>query len=103
MGPVVSKDVAGDPAEGWRLTTRVNGELVQDGTTSDLIFTIPALIAHLARATTLNPGDLIITGTPSGVGAGQTPPRFLKVGDVVEVEVEGLGPVTTPIEVGQSQ
>jgi 2-keto-4-pentenoate hydratase/2-oxohepta-3-ene-1,7-dioic acid hydratase in catechol pathway len=69
----------------------VNGELKQDSTTGDLIFDIPALIDWLSRGMTLLPGDILSTGTPSGVGFARTPPEFLKVGDVVECEVEGIG------------
>jgi 2,4-didehydro-3-deoxy-L-rhamnonate hydrolase len=97
MGAIVTVDEAGDPAAGWRVTTEVNGQRVQDGDTSDMIFGVPALIAHVSRAMTLQPGDLIITGTPPGVGFGMKPQRFLKPGDVVRVEVGPLGAVTTPI------
>ncbi len=97
MGYVVTKDEAGNPAEGWAVTTHVNGERVQNGITSDFIFSVPKIIAFVSRSLTLNPGDLIITGTPSGIGAKLSPPRFLKPGDTVRVEVEGLGAVTTPI------
>ena len=97
MGPVVTADETGDPAKGWRVTTHVNGERMQDGNTADFIFPVPQILAWVSRAMTLNPGDLIITGTPAGVGAARTPPRFLNPGDVVRVEVGGLGAVTTPI------
>ncbi|MBZ0171638.1 MAG: fumarylacetoacetate hydrolase family protein [Phycisphaerales bacterium] len=70
---------------------RVNGETMQDGTTVDMIFPVPTLIAELSRGTTLVPGTVILTGTPSGVGAGRTPPVFLQPGDTVEVEIEGIG------------
>jgi 2-keto-4-pentenoate hydratase/2-oxohepta-3-ene-1,7-dioic acid hydratase in catechol pathway len=69
----------------------VNGELKQDSTTGDLIFDIPALIEWLSRGMTLLPGDILSTGTPSGVGFARTPPEFLKAGDLVECEVEGIG------------
>jgi 2,4-didehydro-3-deoxy-L-rhamnonate hydrolase len=97
IGAIVSADEAGDPADGWRVLTDVNGERMQEGITSDFIFTVPQLIAFISRCMTLRAGDLIITGTPSGVGLAMKPPRFLKPGDVVRVEVEGLGAVTTPI------
>ncbi|MES5482405.1 fumarylacetoacetate hydrolase family protein [Bradyrhizobium sp. INPA03-11B] len=97
MGPIVTVNEAGNPAEGWRVTAHVNGDLMQDGNTSDMIFDVPTLIAHVSRAMTLQPGDLIITGTPPGVGAALKPQRFLKPGDVVRVEVGKLGAVTTPI------
>ncbi|MEQ6332708.1 fumarylacetoacetate hydrolase family protein [Sphingobium sp. MK2] len=97
IGAIVTRDEAGDPADGWKVVTEVNGEVVQNGDTSDFIFTVPQVIAFVSRAMTLRPGDLIITGTPSGVGMAMKPPRFLQPGDVVKVEVGPLGPVTTPI------
>lgn len=95
MSPIVTADEAGDPAAGLRLTTRVNGVIRQDSTTSDMIFTVPDLIAHLSQTIQLEPGDLIITGTPSGVGLATG--KYLVPGDVVEVEIERIGRVTTPI------
>lgn len=74
-----------------RLVTRVNGATMQDAPTSEMIFTVANLISDLARGTTLLPGTVILTGTPSGVGMARNPPVWLKDGDVVEVEVEGLG------------
>jgi len=71
--------------------TRVNGELRQDARTSDMIFPVPELIAFLSGSTTLPAGSVILTGTPSGVGMGRTPPVFLQPGDVVEVDIDGLG------------
>lgn len=95
MSPVVTADEVGDPAAGLRLTTHVNGELRQDSTTADMIFTVPEIIAHVSQVMTLDPGDLIITGTPSGVGSATG--RFLNVGDEVVVEVERIGRVRTTI------
>ncbi|HET8674073.1 MAG TPA: fumarylacetoacetate hydrolase family protein [Thermoleophilaceae bacterium] len=69
----------------------LNGERRQDSRTSDLIFGVPELIAYITTAMTLEPGDLILTGTPSGVGAASDPPRFARDGDVYEVEIEGIG------------
>jgi 2,4-didehydro-3-deoxy-L-rhamnonate hydrolase len=97
IGAIVSADEAGNPADGWSVITDVNGERMQEGNTADFIFTVPQIIASISRAMTLRAGDLIITGTPSGVGVAMKPPRFLKPGDVVRVEVAGLGAVTTPI------
>ncbi|MCE7975368.1 MAG: fumarylacetoacetate hydrolase family protein, partial [Leptolyngbya sp. PLA1] len=71
----------------------VNGVVMQDTPTSDMIFSVSALIAELSRGTTLLPGTLILTGTPSGVGMARTPPVFLKDGDVVEIEVERIGTI----------
>jgi len=75
------------------LRCRVNGTVMQDTPTSDMIFNVATLIAELSRGTTLLPGTLILTGTPSGVGMARTPPVFLKEGDVVEVEVERIGTI----------
>jgi 2-keto-4-pentenoate hydratase/2-oxohepta-3-ene-1,7-dioic acid hydratase in catechol pathway len=77
--------------ENVRLELRVNGETMQDGSTSDLIFDVPTLVSHISEFMTLLPGDVISTGTPAGVGMGRTPPRFLKPGDVVDYEGAGLG------------
>jgi 2-keto-4-pentenoate hydratase/2-oxohepta-3-ene-1,7-dioic acid hydratase in catechol pathway len=73
------------------LKLRVNGQLMQDGNTADLIFDVPTLVSHISEFMTLLPGDVISTGTPAGVGAGRKPPLFLKAGDVVDYEAEGLG------------
>jgi 2-keto-4-pentenoate hydratase/2-oxohepta-3-ene-1,7-dioic acid hydratase in catechol pathway len=96
-GPwVTTADEVPDP-EDLRLTTHVNGELRQDSSTSDLIFGPRALVDFLAEAITLEPGDLIATGTPAGVGYTRTPPRFLSPGDEVTVEIEGVGALTNPV------
>ena len=97
MGPIVTADEAGDPADGWQLRTRVNGETVQDGNTRDMIFGIGDLLSRISRTLTLEPGDVIATGTPEGVGYVRTPPWFLTPGDVVEVDIDHLGAVRTPI------
>jgi 2-keto-4-pentenoate hydratase/2-oxohepta-3-ene-1,7-dioic acid hydratase in catechol pathway len=76
----------------------VNGEAVQSSNTREMIFSVAYLVAYISRAITLEPGDLILTGTPAGVGLGLKPPRFLKRGDVVSVEIQGLGSVTNPVE-----
>ncbi|MEV7389171.1 fumarylacetoacetate hydrolase family protein [Streptomyces sp. NPDC091215] len=91
LGPwLVTPDELPDPAD-LRLTTQVNGETVQDGNTRDLIFPIPTLIARLAQVLTLRPGDVILTGTPAGVGMGRTPPRYLAAGDTLTTRIEGIG------------
>ena len=91
FGPwVTTADEVGDP-EDLALRTWVNGELRQDARTSDLVFSIPELVAFLRETITLEPGDLILTGTPSGVGMALDPPRFLESGDVVRIEIEQLG------------
>ncbi len=91
FGPwVTTADEIADP-EALTLRTWVNGELRQDATTGDLVFSIPQLVEFIAETITLEPGDLILTGTPSGVGMAQDPPSFLKAGDSVRIEIEGLG------------
>jgi 2-keto-4-pentenoate hydratase/2-oxohepta-3-ene-1,7-dioic acid hydratase in catechol pathway len=80
-----------------RLTTRVNGETRQDDRTSRLIFKIPYLLGYISTFTTLVPGDVIVTGTPTGAGARFDPPRYLKPGDVVEVEADGIGVLRNPV------
>lgn len=91
LGPaVVSLDAFADPND-LGLTCDLNGERVQDGRTNDLIFSVPELVAYLSSICTLEPGDLVFTGTPSGVGVARTPPRFLRPGDLVESTIEGIG------------
>ena len=96
FGPyIVPKEFVPDPAN-LRITTRVNGEVMQDQTTADLIWPAEHLIAYTTSILTLYPGDVIATGTPSGTGAERG--EFLKAGDVVEIEIEGIGTLTTSIE-----
>jgi 2-keto-4-pentenoate hydratase/2-oxohepta-3-ene-1,7-dioic acid hydratase in catechol pathway len=92
MGPWI---VTADQLDGTRTRVRcwVNGELRQDGPTDNLIFDIPTLIETISRGITLYPGDIIATGTPAGVGLGMKPPRFLAAGDVVRVEIDGIGAI----------
>lgn len=91
FGPaLVTPDEVGEPL-GLSLRTFVNGELRQSASTKDLIFDPFALIEHLSTAFTLEPGDLVSTGTAAGVAAAMKPPRWLVVGDVVRVEIEGVG------------
>ncbi len=80
-----------------RLVTKLNGQVMQDSSTSDMIFNVRTLVRELSRGTTLLPGTVILTGTPSGVGTARTPPVYLKAGDVVEVAIEGVGVVTSPV------
>jgi 2-keto-4-pentenoate hydratase/2-oxohepta-3-ene-1,7-dioic acid hydratase in catechol pathway len=97
LGPVlVTPDEIPDPAA-LRIRTTVSGEILQDSPTSDLIFDVPTLIAFLSGSTTLQPGTVILTGTPSGVGMARTPPRWLQPGDVVTVEIDGIGALTNPV------
>jgi acylpyruvate hydrolase len=80
--------------------TRVNGEIMQDSNTDDLIFDVPTLIHELTKVMTLDPGDVIITGTPSGVALARTPPNWLKPGDVCEIEIEKIGILRNPVVQG---
>jgi len=82
---------------GLRVVQRLNGEVLQDGSTSDLIFSVPYLVSFISSVFTLEPGDLILTGTPPGVGFAREPKISLVEGDVVEVEVEGIGVLRNPV------
>ena len=82
---------------GLRVVQRLNGEVLQDGSTSDLIFAVPFLVSYISAVFTLEPGDLILTGTPPGVGWAREPKVSLVDGDVVEVEVEGIGVLSNPV------
>jgi 2-keto-4-pentenoate hydratase/2-oxohepta-3-ene-1,7-dioic acid hydratase in catechol pathway len=82
---------------GVRVMQRLNGELLQDGNTRELVFGVRRLIAFASAVFTLAPGDLILTGTPSGIGYARTPPLSMKHGDVVEVEIEGIGVLRNPV------
>jgi acylpyruvate hydrolase len=82
---------------GLRVVQRLNGEVLQDGSTSDLIFDVPFLVSYISAVFTLEPGDLILTGTPPGVGWARDPKVSLADGDVVEVEVEGVGTLRNPV------
>ncbi|HEV2062410.1 MAG TPA: fumarylacetoacetate hydrolase family protein [Solirubrobacteraceae bacterium] len=96
-GPwITTADEVEDP-EDLRLRTWVNGELRQDARTSDLIFGVRELVDFIGQTCTMEPGDLILTGTPSGVGAFSDPPTFLRSGDVVRIEIEGLGAIEHPV------
>ncbi len=97
LGPwLTTADEVGEP-HGLRLRTWVNGELRQDSNTKHLIFDCFALVEHLSTAFTLEPGDVVATGTPGGVGIAMKPPRLLQVGDVMRVEIEGLGVLENPV------
>jgi 2,4-didehydro-3-deoxy-L-rhamnonate hydrolase len=97
ISPIATADAVGDPARGLRLTTRVNDQIMQDDTTQNLIFTVGVLVEYISQLMTLNPGDLIATGTPAGIGAARRPPVFLRAGDTVEVEIEKVGKVANKI------
>ena len=98
MGPwLVTADEIPDPNT-LHITTRVNGETLQDSNTGDMIFDVPALIEFLSGDTTLPIGTVILTGTPSGVGVGRTPQRWLHPGDRVEIEIEKIGILSNPVK-----
>ncbi len=97
FGPwIVTVDEVG-AVEELELTTRLNGEVMQRGIFADLIFDVPALLSYISQFTPLAAGDLLLTGTPGGVGAFREPPLFLSVGDVVEVEIGGVGTLRNPV------
>ena len=98
MGPcIVTVDKLGDGSN-LRVMTKVNGEIKQDSNTLDLLFTAKDIVSYLSQSFTLEPGDVIATGTPSGVGFVRDPPEFMKPGDTVEVSIEGIGTLTNSIE-----
>jgi 2-keto-4-pentenoate hydratase/2-oxohepta-3-ene-1,7-dioic acid hydratase in catechol pathway len=97
MGPaIVTADELGDP-EAVRLRSSVNGETWQDSTTAEMIFDVPTLIAFASRTITLEPGDVIATGTPAGVGHYHQPPRYLAGGDVMRCEIAGIGAIENAV------
>jgi 2,4-diketo-3-deoxy-L-fuconate hydrolase len=97
MSEIITAEDVGDPGHGLRVVTRVNGEIMQDGNTADMIFSVGEILAYLSQTMTLYPGDLVATGTPNGVGYARRPPRLLHPGDEVAVEIERIGSVRTPI------
>jgi 2-keto-4-pentenoate hydratase/2-oxohepta-3-ene-1,7-dioic acid hydratase in catechol pathway len=103
LGPMVPADEVRDLRDGVRVQTRVNGETVQDGSTDQLVYTVGDTLALISRTLTLRPGDLLATGTPSGVGYARTPPWLLQPGDQVEVEVDGLGVLSNRIVAGSER
>jgi acylpyruvate hydrolase len=99
FGPwLVTPDAVPPGARGLRIQGRLNGRVMQDARTDQLIFSVPALIEMISVAMSLERGDVIITGTPGGVGAARKPPVFMQPGDIFEVEIEGLGVLTNPVQ-----
>lgn len=97
LGPaLVTADEISEP-NSLAIKTLVNGVVLQDGTTADMIFDVPTLIEFLSASTVLRPGTVILTGTPAGVGMARTPPVFLQPGDTVTVEIERIGRLTNPV------
>jgi 2-keto-4-pentenoate hydratase/2-oxohepta-3-ene-1,7-dioic acid hydratase in catechol pathway len=95
----VTADEILDPGT-LRITTRLNGNIMQDSNTNQLIFNIPKLVSYFSHSFTLDAGDLIATGTPAGVGFSRKPPVYLNDGDVVEVEIEGVGRISNRVQRG---
>ena len=96
VGPITPADQVPDP-QALRIRCLLNGEVVQDSSTAQMIFTVAEVIAFTSDGITLDPGDLILTGTPAGVGFGRKPPVYLADGDEVTVEIEGVGSLTNPV------
>lgn len=97
IGPVIVPRTRLDPGRGLRLTASVSGERLQDGNTKDMIHNVAVIVYHATMGRLLEPGDVISTGTPAGIGHARSPPRYLKPGDVVEACVEGVGCIANPV------
>lgn len=97
IGPVVTSDEVGDPGAGLHIQSRLNGETMQCSTTALMIFSVGEIVSYLSEIMTLEPGDVIVTGTPEGVGHARQPPVFMKPGDLIEVEIEKVGKIANPI------
>jgi acylpyruvate hydrolase len=98
FGPVlVTADELAPGATGLRIQSRLNGQVMQDANTSDMIFSVAETIALLADVLTLEPGDVIVMGTPAGVGQARTPPVWMKAGDTIEIEIEKVGLLSNPV------
>lgn len=97
MGPCLATRSELGAADGLRIELRLNGQTLQKSNTANLIFKVPALVSYISQTMTLEPGDVISTGTPSGVGYVRNPPIFLKHGDTVQIEIEGIGTLSNPV------
>jgi 2-keto-4-pentenoate hydratase/2-oxohepta-3-ene-1,7-dioic acid hydratase in catechol pathway len=98
FGPeLVTADELPPGAVGLRIQSRLNGQVMQDANTTDMIFPVDETIELLAQCLTLEPGDVIVMGTPAGVGQARTPPVWMKSGDVIEIEIESVGTLRNPI------
>ncbi|MGH7903114.1 MAG: fumarylacetoacetate hydrolase family protein [Candidatus Dormibacteraceae bacterium] len=97
MGPGIALAASVPDPQRLRIVTRLNGEIVQDGNTAEMVFSVAATIGFISSLITLEPGDVIATGTPTGVGHRRVPPVYLRPGDTVEVEIEGVGSISNPI------
>jgi 2-keto-4-pentenoate hydratase/2-oxohepta-3-ene-1,7-dioic acid hydratase in catechol pathway len=98
LGPVLTLRAAVPDPQALTLRTVVNGDVVQETSTADMIFSVAEIVAFLSGSTTLLPGTVILTGTPVGIGMAQAPPRWLQPGDTVTVEVDGIGTLTNPVQ-----
>jgi 2-keto-4-pentenoate hydratase/2-oxohepta-3-ene-1,7-dioic acid hydratase in catechol pathway len=99
FGPdIVTADEVAAGGDGLRLQARLNGKVLQDGNTNDMMFKVPELIETISEVMTLLPGDIIVSGTPAGVGFARKPPVWMKPGDVCEIELEGVGLLSNPIK-----
>ena len=94
LGPWIETDIDGDNCG---IRTTLNGKIVQDSNTSDMVFSCRQLVSYISQCMTLYPGSVIMTGTPEGVGMGRTPPLWLKEGDTVTIEIDGIGALTNPV------
>jgi 2-keto-4-pentenoate hydratase/2-oxohepta-3-ene-1,7-dioic acid hydratase in catechol pathway len=99
VGPLVPAVEVPDP-QALRIRCLVNGEVMQDSSTAQMVFTVAEVIAFISDGITLEPGDLILTGTPAGVGLGRKPPVYLADGDEVTVEIQSVGSLTNPVRRG---
>jgi acylpyruvate hydrolase len=97
LGPaLVTRDEVPDP-NALHITTTLNGQVMQDGNTADMIFRVPFIVSYISEIVTIEPGDVILTGTPAGIGNTRKPPVFMKPGDTISVEIEHLGILTNPL------
>ncbi len=98
LGPaLVTRDEVPD-AHTLAIKTSLNGRVLQDGNTADMIFRVPFIVSYISEIVTLEPGDVILTGTPPGIGNTRSPQVFMKPGDTIEVEIGPLGKLTNPVE-----
>ena len=99
FGPIGPRIASADEIDPQALAIRclLNGEVMQEGSTADMVFSVAEIVSYVSRDTTLEPGDIIATGTPAGIGLSKRPPRFLVDGDEFTVEIEGIGSVTNPV------
>ena len=97
LGPaLVTRDEVADPNQ-LAIKTTLNGQVMQEGNTADMIFRVPFIVSYISEIATLEPGDVILTGTPPGIGNTRTPQVFMKPGDTITVEIEHVGKLTNPV------